>query len=86
MTTPNPERCQHIAIANSQSGHVTVCLECSIVNVSINNLSLRFTPEVFRDVAHMLAAAQARLDHVREASTAAAALIDAARSGGPSVR
>jgi hypothetical protein len=85
MNTPNPERCQHIAIANSPSGHVTVCLECSIVNVSINNLSLRFTPEVFREVAHMLASAQARLDHVSEASAAAAAVIDAAKSGGPSL-
>jgi hypothetical protein len=85
MKTDPQEPCQHISIAHGHAGHVTICPECNVVQVVLSHLSLRFTPDTFRDVAQMLGAAQARLDHVNQASAAAAALIDGAEHTGPSL-
>jgi hypothetical protein len=70
--------CEHIAIAHGKAGHITICPECNIVQVVLHQISLRFTPDGFRDMATMMGEAQARLDHVFQASAAAAALVDAA--------
>jgi hypothetical protein len=83
MKTESPERCQHIAIAHSSSGHITICPECKVVHVAMDHVTLRFTPEVFRGIAHMFASAQARLDHASAAGGAAA--VEVAASGGPSL-
>lgn len=81
MKTDTPEQCQHIPTAQGKTGHITICPECNVVQVVMSHLSLRFSPEAFRDVTRMFGEAQSRLDHVSEAGAAAAALIDAARQG-----
>ena len=83
MKTESPERCQHIAIAHSSSGNITICPECNVVHVAMDHVTLRFTPEVFRGISRMFASAQARLDHASAASGAAAVVV--AASGGPNL-
>ena len=75
--------CQHLSIADSNIGHVSICPDCSVLHLALHHVSVRFTPDAFRALAGMVTAAQARLDHVAQASTAAAAVIDEARHGGP---
>ncbi|WP_187362413.1 MULTISPECIES: hypothetical protein [Massilia] len=80
----NPsEPCQHVTIADSTIGHVSICPECSVLHLSLNHVSVRFTPEAFRALSSMVGDAQARLDHVAQsnAAAAAAAVIDEARHG-----
>jgi hypothetical protein len=77
--------CQHLAIADSNIGQVSICPDCSVLHVALSHVSLRFTPDAFRALAEMVGAAQARLDHVAQsrAAAAASAVIDEARHGGP---
>jgi hypothetical protein len=80
--SPNPsQQCEHLAIADSSIGHVSICPDCSVLHLSLSHVSMRFTPEAFRALTAMLAAAQSRLDHVAQASAAAAAVIDDVRHG-----
>ena len=78
---PQDPPCQHLAIADSNIGHVSICPDCSVLHLSLSHVSLRFTPEAFRALAEMVNAAQSRLSHVAQASAAAAAAIDDARHG-----
>jgi hypothetical protein len=75
------QQCQHLAIAESSIGHVSICPDCSVLHLSLSHVSMRFTPEAFRALTAMLGEAQSRLDHVAQASVAAAAVIDEARHG-----
>ena len=80
--SPDPsQQCQHLAIAESSIGHVSICPDCSVLHLSLSHVSMRFTPEAFRALAAMLGEAQTRLDHVAQASVAAASVIDEARHG-----
>ena len=79
MTIESTEPCRHIALAHGSAGHITICPECKAVQVALRHLTLRFAPDVFREIAHMFGAAQARLDH------ASAAVIGAAERGVPSL-
>ncbi|HEY0064956.1 MAG TPA: hypothetical protein VGC21_22750 [Telluria sp.] len=75
--------CQHLTIADSNIGQVSICPECSVLHLALSHVSLRFTPDAFRALAEMVTAAQTRLDQVSQTSAAAAAAvaIDAARQG-----
>lgn len=83
MNTKSPERCQHIPIAHSSAGQVAICAECQVVHVELGHVSLRFTPDTFREIGHMFASAQARLERASEASSAPVA--KPVGSGGPSL-
>jgi hypothetical protein len=75
------EPCQHMTVADSNIGHVSICPDCSVLHLSLSHVSLRFTPEAFRALAEMVGAAQARMEQVSRSSAAAAAVIDEARNG-----
>ena len=85
MRAPSPDVCQHIALARGDNGHVAICPECNVIQVVLSHLSVRFSPEAFRDLAQMVGTAQARLDHVQQASAAAAALVEGADALSPSL-
>jgi hypothetical protein len=78
---PSSQPCHHLALADSNIGHVSICPDCSVLNLSLSHVSLRFTPPAFQALVEMVNAAQARLEHVAQASAAAAAVIDEARLG-----
>lgn len=75
------EPCHQVAIADSKVGQVTLCAGCGNVHLGLSNVALRFSPEAFRALAELLETAQFRLDYADQAGQAAAAAIDAARSG-----
>lgn len=81
MPRTPPENCHHFQLAESHVGHVSMCPDCGVVHVALNHITVRLTPEAFRALAAMTGEAQARLDHVAQASAAAAAVIDEARHG-----
>lgn len=79
---PNrPESCNHVQLADSNVGHVSICPDCGVIHVALNHVTVRLTPEAFRALAQMTGEAQSRLEHVAQASAAAAAAIDEARHG-----
>jgi len=80
-SSSRPENCNHVQLADSNVGHVSICPDCNVIHVSLNHITVRLTPEAFRALAAMTGEAQSRLDHVVEASIAAAAVIDEARHG-----
>lgn len=81
MPSSAPENCQHIQLADSHIGCVTICPDCGVVHLALNHITVRLTPDAFRALAGMTGQAQARLDHVASASAAAVAVIDAVRVG-----
>ncbi|MES2316605.1 MAG: hypothetical protein V4631_03850 [Pseudomonadota bacterium] len=80
-SAPNDDPCHQLEIADNSVGHVTLCAGCGQVHLSLAHVTLRFTPEAFRAMAQLAITAQVRLEHVGQAGTAAAAVIDAARHG-----
>ncbi len=75
------EPCQHLTVAESSIGHVSICPDCSVLHLSLSHVSVRFTAEAFRALAEMVGAAQERLVQVARSSGAAAAVVDEARHG-----
>ena len=80
-SSSRPENCNHVQLADSNVGHVSICPDCNVVHVSLNHVTVRLTTEAFRALSTMTGEAQSRLDHVAQASAAAAAVIDEARHG-----
>lgn len=53
--------CQHLVLAQSPLGAVSLCPECSVLHLQLHNLSLRFTPSAFAELTRLLHSAQAHL-------------------------
>lgn len=53
--------CQHMLLAQSPLGAVSLCPECGVLHLAIHNLSLRFKPSAFAELARLLNSAQAHL-------------------------
>lgn len=70
MEDQNAQHCQHVAVARSGAGRITVCCECNVVHVELEYMTLRFSPASFRAVAHLLAAGEATLEKARQESLA----------------
>ncbi|MBI1891451.1 MAG: hypothetical protein HYS18_12445 [Burkholderiales bacterium] len=58
------EHCKNAALAASPLGTVSICPACGVVHLSLQYVSMRFEPEAFRALTHMLAMAQARIDQL----------------------
>lgn len=65
---PPATACQHVPVAHSPVGHVSMCPDCGVVHVSLQYFSMRFDMAAFGVLAQMLAQAQDRLQGVQEAS------------------
>ncbi len=67
------QQCSGVArvLAESGAGRVTAC-SCGNIHFDVEYLTLRFTPEAFRELAAMLALAQRTLDAGPPALQAAA--------------
>ena len=68
MEEQSAQHCQHVAVASSGAGRITVCCECNVVHVELEYMTLRFSPASFRAVAHLLSSAEATLERARRAS------------------
>jgi hypothetical protein len=66
MQDQNAQHCQHVAVARSEAGRITVCCECNVVHVELETMTLRFSPASFRAVAHLLATGEATLEQARQ--------------------
>lgn len=53
--------CQHMVLAQSPLGAVSLCPECGVLHLEIHNLSLRFKPSAFAELTRLLNSAQAHL-------------------------
>ncbi|MDQ5889299.1 MAG: hypothetical protein QG667_2594 [Pseudomonadota bacterium] len=53
--------CQHVVLAQSPLGAVSLCPECGVLHLAIHNLSLRFKPSAFAELTRLLNSAQAHL-------------------------
>ncbi len=73
MKDQNPQHCQHVPVASSGAGRITVCCECNVVHLELEYLTLRLTPASFRAVAHLLASGVATLEQARQESIGLAA-------------
>jgi hypothetical protein len=68
MEDQNAQQCQHVAVASSGAGRITVCCECNVAHVELEYMTLRFSPASFRAVAHLLATGEATLEQARQQS------------------
>lgn len=59
--------CQHTGIARNNVGEVAICVDCNIVHLTLQHMTLRLSPEAFRSLSQLLAAAQGRLDEAWQA-------------------
>lgn len=59
------DECRHRLVTRSAVGQVTVCQGCGQVHLDLQNLTLRFEDEAFRELVSMLGQAQLRLDRAR---------------------
>lgn len=77
----NAVPCHQLVVATSSAGHVTTCLECGHVHLSLPSLTLRFDMHVFRELADMLHVAQQRFenDPVLQGAEVASAMPQAVR-------
>ena len=81
---PQSSSCQHLGIAHSDVGNVVLCPECGVVRISMEHMSIRLLPEVFRSLAHMLNVAQARIDNFNLLPQMPAETVDASQVSTPS--
>ncbi len=70
--------CKHVGVAHSDIGDVAICPDCGVVHVSLQYVSMRFAPEAFRSLAHMLGVAQDRIDSFGHALQARSEDLDSA--------
>lgn len=79
MTYPSQSNsCEHISVARSEVGNVAICPDCGVVHVSLQYMSMRFLPEAFRSLAHMLSVAQDRIDNFADPLQARGEEVDTA--------
>ena len=60
--SPHNPRCEHTGIAHSSIGAVTVCNDRNIVHLSLSHVTLRLTPEAFRNLGELLRNSQGQLE------------------------
>ena len=80
---PQSSSCQHLGIAHSDIGNVVLCPECGVVRISMEHMSIRLGPEAFRSLAHMLNAAQAKIDNFNLLPQMPAESVDASQVSTP---
>ena len=62
-------RCQHTLLARSPVGHVSICPDCAVVQLSLDCLSVCLERTVFLALAEMLSAARQRLHDTQRHSS-----------------
>jgi hypothetical protein len=80
----SPE-CNPICIGHSEVGEVAICPDCGVVHVRLQYMSMRFELSAFRTLSHMLAGAQARIEHVTGARHEAALNRSSEQHGGENI-
>lgn len=53
--------CQHLGLAQSPLGDITLCPDCRVVHISLQYFSMRFELDAFEALAHMLGTAQGNI-------------------------
>ncbi len=59
--SPTSPSCQHVMLARSPVGQVSVCPDCGVVHLSMDCVSVRLEVNAFLALAEMLSQAQKRL-------------------------
>jgi hypothetical protein len=63
-------KCQHVGLAQSQVGEITLCPDCRVVHISLQYFSMRFDLDAFDALTHMLATAQSNIARMAQLSQA----------------
>ena len=69
---PLEDDCRAMPVAHNGVGMVALCRCCGHVHVNLQYLTLRFEPEAFRELAGLMADAQARIDRLAPGAPCAA--------------
>lgn len=67
------QTCQPQHLASSPLGSISSCPHCAAIHLTLGQVTLRLSPEAFRDLGHLMAQAQASL--ASEAPKAAAPFV-----------
>lgn len=59
--SPASSRCEHIPLARSPIGDVSVCPDCGVVHLSLDCVSIRLEVTAFTALVLMVSEAQSRL-------------------------
>jgi hypothetical protein len=63
--SPTSSSCPHTSLARSNVGNVSICLDCEVVHLSMDRVSVRLDVNTFQALTEMLLQAHKRLQSMQ---------------------